>query len=77
MYTPYPLGLFKHLQNELDGAGPDAVLSQDEASPVAEPQNLLLGLQHWSGELGLLGVSADSTCNKSLGINKTQLGFSE
>ena len=75
MYTSHPLGLFKHLQDELDGAGPDMILIQNEASPVAEPQRLCLGVQHWSGEPGLLAaVSVDSVC-RSVGICKTQLGF--
>lgn len=76
MYTSHPLGLFKHLQGELGGAGPDMILIQNEASPVAEPQHLCLGVQHWSGELELLAaVSVDSVCSRSVGICKTQLGF--
>ena len=38
--------------------------------------SLRLGVQHWSGELGLLAaVSVDSMCSRSVGIHKTQLGF--
>lgn len=76
VYTSHPLGLSKYLQDELDGAGPDMILIQNEPSPVAEPESLRLGVQHWSGELGLLAaVSVDSVCNRSVGICKTQLGF--
>ena len=39
VYTSYLLGLFKHLQDELDGAGPDMILIHSEASSVAEPQS--------------------------------------